>query len=140
MSKIFTPLAVEKEIAREIAGTLGRIGRELGKCHGKAWRMMALWENCSADAAARKERLGKILHQAMDEAERYRYFLVVQREAMGLRDHTEVARRYPLPKIEGRAPAAGDPASPRLAFPGVFSRGRRRAFSGGMTGTAGGKC
>lgn len=131
MSKKFTPLAVEKEITKEIAGTLGRIGRELGKRHGKAWRMMALWERCPAGAAARKERLGKMLHRAMDEAERYCYFLVVQREAMGLRDHTEVARRYPLPKVEGRMPAAGDPASPRLAFPGVFSRGRRRGSSGG---------
>ncbi len=140
MSKKFTPLAVEKEIAEEIAGTLGRIGRELTKFHQRAWRAMERWERCPAAAAARKARLEQVLHQAMDDAEKYRYYLIVQREAMGLRDHTEVGRKYPLPKIEGRTPAAGDPASPRLAFPGVFSRGRRRRTSGETNGTAGGRC
>ncbi|MEE9240324.1 MAG: hypothetical protein V3U53_03940 [bacterium] len=139
MAKKFTQLAVEKEIAGEIASTLGRIGRELTKFHQKAWRAMERWEGCPAGASALKKRLERALLQAMDEAEEFRYYLIVQREAMGLRDHTEVARKYPLPKIEGRKPAAGDPTSPRLAFPGVFLRGRRRRSFGESSGTAGGR-
>lgn len=130
MSKGFKPLAVEKDIAEEMANTLGRIGRELGRCHEWAWRALEEWKRCPVDAPASKERLKEALHLALDEAEKYRYYLIVQREAMGMRNHAEVAKKYPLPIIEGRKPAAGDPTSPRLAFPGVFLRGRRRRPSG----------
>lgn len=140
MTKKFTPLAVEKEIAEEIAGTLGRIGRELAKFHRRAWRAFERWEACPLSTVERKARLEAALQQAMDDAEKYRYYLIVQREAMGLRDQTEVGRKFPLPKLEGRKPAAGDPSSPRLAFPGAFLRGLRRNSSGGKNGTAGGKC
>lgn len=130
MSGKFKPLAVEREIAEEMASTLGRIGSEFSKRHKRAWAAMRAWENGQEYSDEIRERLKCTLHRAMDEAERYRYFLIVQREAMGLRNHTEVNRKYPLPKVPGRPPAAGDPTSPRLSWPGGFSRGWRRKFSG----------
>ena len=124
MPENFGALPVE----REIAGTLGRIGRELRSRHQKAWKALAVWEECPGSAG--KKRLEKALSAAMDEAERARYHLIVQREAMGLRDQREVEKKYPLPKMPGRLPAAGDPASPCLFFFGGFLRGRRRRTSG----------
>lgn len=130
MSKKFKPLAVEREIAEEMASTLGRIGSEFSKRHQRVWAAWRAWEKGGEFGEKIRERLERALHQAMDEAERYRYFLIVQREAMGLRNHAEVNRKYPLPRVPGRPPAAGDPTSPRLAWPGGFSRGWRRKFSG----------
>ncbi len=130
MSKKFKPLAVEREIAEEMASTLGRIGSEFSKRHQRAWNAWRAWEERQDPGDKTRERLERSLHQAMDEAERYRYFLIVQREAMGLRNHAEVNLKYPLPRVPGRPPAAGDPSSPRLAWPGGFSRGWRRKFSG----------
>lgn len=130
MPKNFGALPVEREIAEEIAGTLGRIGRELRSRRLKAWKALAAWEGCPGSAPARKRRLEKALSAAMDEAERARYHLIVQREAMGLRDQREVEKKFPLPKMPGRLPAAGDPASPCLFFFGGFLRGRRRRTSG----------
>lgn len=130
MSKKFKPLAVEREIAEEMASTLGRIGSEFSKRHQRAWVAWRAWEKGGELGDKIRERRESALHHAMDEAERYRYFLIVQREAMGLRNHAEVNRKYPLPRVPGRPPAAGDPTSPRLAWPGGFSRGWRRKFSG----------
>ena len=130
MSKKFKPLAVEREIAEEMASTLGRIGSEFSKRHQRAWAAWRAWEKGGELGEKIRERRESALHHAMDEAERYRYFLIVQREAMGLRNHSEVNRKYPLPRVPGRPPAAGDPTSPRLAWPGGFSRGWRRKFSG----------
>lgn len=130
MSKKFKPLAVEREIAEEMASTLGRIGSEFSKRHQRVWAAWHAWEKGRERSDKIRERLERALHGAMDEAERYRYFLIVQREAMGLRNHAEVNRKYPLPRVPGRPPAAGDPSSPRLAWPGGFSRGWRRKTSG----------
>ncbi|MYA97817.1 MAG: hypothetical protein F4X91_15570 [Nitrospinae bacterium] len=130
MSKKFKPLAVEREIVEEMASTLGRIGSEFSKRHQRAWAAWRAWEKGGEFGEKIRQRLERALHHAMDEAERYRYFLIVQREAMGLRNHAEVNRKYPLPRVPGRPPGAGDPTSPRLAWPGGFSRGWRRKFSG----------
>ncbi len=130
MSGKFKPLAVEREIAEEMASTLGRIGSEFSKRHQRAWAAWRAWEKAGELGDKIRERRESALHHAMDDAERYRYFLIVQREAMGLRNHAEVNRKYPLPRVPGRPPAAGDPTSPRLAWPGGFSRGWRRKFSG----------
>lgn len=130
MAPKFRPLAVEREIAEEKASTLGRVGSAFSARHQKAWEAWRAWEMSREAGGECGERLARALARAMDEAELYRYFLIVQREAMGLRDHAEVGRKYPLPRVPGRPPAAGDPASPRLAWPGGFSRGWRRRFSG----------
>ena len=129
MAQGFKPLMVEREIAEEMANTLGRIGQEFVKRWKKAVRALEVYGNCPEEARDKVLR-ERNLHAALDEAERYRYFLIVQREALGLRNHAEVERRYPLPKVPGRPPAAGDPSSPRLAWPGAFSRGRRKKSAG----------
>lgn len=128
MANNFGELPVEREIAEEIANTLGRIGRKLKSSHREAWKALAAWEGCPG--SARKNRLEKALSAAMDEAERARYRLIVQREAMGLCDHREVKKKFPLPKMPERLPAAGDPASPFSFSFGGFLRGRRRKISG----------
>jgi hypothetical protein len=128
MANKFGELPVEREIAEEIANTLGRVGRRLKSRHREAWKALAALEGCPE--SARKKRLEKALSAAMDEAERARYHLIVQREAMGLRDHREVEKKFPLPKMPGRLPAAGDPASLSLFSFGGFLRGRRRKISG----------
>ena len=128
MENNFSELPVEREIAEEIANTLGRVGRKLKSRHREAWKALGAWEGCPE--SARKKRLEKALSAAMDEAERARYHLIVQREAMGLRDHREVEKKFPLPKMPGRLPAAGDPASPSSFSFGGFLRGRRRKISG----------
>lgn len=125
----FEKLPVERDIAEEMANTLGRVGRNFSIRLREAWSAMEAWENCPASEGGRKEAFGEALHRAMDQAEKARYHLIVQREAMGLREHTEVARKFPLPVIAGRPPAAGDPTIPRLAFAGGFLRARRRKTS-----------
>jgi len=131
----FPQLKVERDIAEEMANTLGRIGREFARRREEAWRAFQALGACPAGAGERRAALERDLQAALDHAERYRYFLIVQREAMGLRDHAEVARKFPLPEIPGRTPAPGDPASPRVAWPGGFSRALRRKSAGGWTGT-----
>ncbi|MBT3350697.1 MAG: hypothetical protein HOC91_03675 [Nitrospinaceae bacterium] len=125
----FEKLRVENDIAEEMANTLGRVGRRFPIRLREAWSAMAAWENCPGSEGGRKEALEEVLHRAMDQAEKARYHLIVQREAMGLREHTEVARKFPMPVIAGRPPAAGDPTIPRLSFAGGFLRARRRKTS-----------
>ena len=126
----FPQLQAERDIAEEMANTLGRIGREFARHREAAWAALEAWQGCPPEAAERRAALERSLKAALDAAEHYRYFLIVQREAMGMPDHAELARRSPLPEVPGRAPAPGDPASPRLAWPGAFSRGLRRKSAG----------
>lgn len=130
MARKFKPLAVERDIAEEMASSLGRIGSEFSRRREKAWIAWRAWEKGRGPGCENRERLESALRHAMDEAERWRYFLIVQREAMGLRNHAQVSRKYPLPQVPGRPPAAGEPSSPRLAWPGGSSQGWRRKFSG----------
>lgn len=87
-------LPVEVEILKEKASALGRVGERLD---GSLARL--------ADLAARIAEAGPDARAALvDEyraerarARELRYYLVVQREAMGLRRHADVDRAYPLP-------------------------------------------
>ncbi len=125
----FEQLPVEREIAEEMANSLGRIGRRFAGYHREAWRAMEVWEGCPEGALNHKRHLEEALHRALDLAEKTRYHLIIQREAIGLREHSEVARKFLLPKLNGRPPAAGDPAIPRLSFAGGFLRARRMKIS-----------
>ena len=132
MSKNFKPLAVEREIAEEMASTLGRIGSEFSKRHQRAWAAWRAWEKGQEFGDNIRERLERALHGAMDEAERYRYF--PHRAKRGDGDFETMRRwnrKYPLASRAGQAARGGaTPTSPRLAWPGGFSRGWRRKFSG----------
>jgi hypothetical protein len=81
---------VEAELNKERAATLGRAARKI------------------EDAVRRCERLGRAVdaghagalaeyREARGEAERAVWQFCVQREAVGLTDHTRVRQQYPLP-------------------------------------------
>lgn len=78
--------ATNAEIASEKAASLGRAGRRLENAL-QAWRDSAPSDEAEA---LRLERL--------EEAAEALYFYVVQREAIGLLDSTEVIREYAVPR------------------------------------------
>ncbi len=73
MDRKFKPLAVEREIAEEMASSLGRIGSEFSKRQGRAWSAWRAWERGRGLGDERGKRLRSALQSAMDEAERYRF-------------------------------------------------------------------
>lgn len=85
--------SIEKELASERASALRRIATTL---EGLLSRLAAL-EAELVSAADRAPRLAA--HEALRrEAERYLWYLVVQREAIGLRRHDEVYEVYKVPR------------------------------------------
>ena len=74
---------VEKELQRERATSLGRAGAQLEQALA-AWR----------DAQAKGDDAGEL----RKEAQKRLWYLVVQREALGLRRHRELYELYAIPK------------------------------------------
>lgn len=87
-------LPVEVEILKEKAGALGRVGERLD---GSLARLAELQARIAR--AGRDERAALIAAYRAERARavELRYYLVVQREALGLRRHAHVDRAYPLP-------------------------------------------
>jgi len=83
---------IQRELIEEMASSLGRVAEKL---EGFLARCAAL---AAADAADYEE--------ARRQAELHLWYLVVQREAIGFRDHSRVYAMYPLPPRR-RAPDAG---------------------------------
>ena len=92
------PLAVEIEIEKEKAEALGRTGRKLESCVQKIREIEAGWRG-SPDSLKRQ----KAYRLAVKRAYRYKYDLIVQREAVGLTAHQDVERLYALPELESIA-------------------------------------
>ena len=88
------PLAVEIEIEKEKAEALGRTGRKLESCVQKVREIETGWRG-SPDSLKRQ----KAYRLAVKRAHRYKYDLIVQREAVGLTAHQDVERLYALPKL-----------------------------------------
>lgn len=87
-------LPVEVEILKEKAGALGRVGERLD---GSLARLADLASRIAeADPDDRAGLVGEYRAERA-RARQLRYYLVVQREAMGLRRHADVDRVYPLP-------------------------------------------
>ena len=84
----------ELEILREKAAVLGRIAGLLESQIAELWRLSA---RVAAARGAEREALREELARLRRDAERQRWYLVVQREAIGLPDHGEVERQFPLP-------------------------------------------
>jgi len=86
---------IRAEIAREKAAALGRAGERLEQAlavvAGLARRLAA-----SRDAAARARLLGEY-DDARARALHARLALVIQREAVGLRQHRAVDQQFPEP-------------------------------------------
>ena len=86
--------ALQLEIRGEMAASLGRTAErleqrlaELGVIRG---------EILGLEGAERVRRVAAY-HRLLEEAQEYRWYLMVQREAMGLHHHDALLRLYPLP-------------------------------------------
>ncbi len=97
-------LGVAGEIARERAAALGRIA---GVLESLLESLAALAERARDAPAGERATIAREHAAVREQAERYRWFLVVQREANGLHDRGEVDRLYPIPPQLERAERAG---------------------------------
>jgi uncharacterized protein DUF6665 len=77
---------LEGEILAEKASALGRIARHLERCIAALER----------EPSPERRRLLRA------EAKRYYWYLVVQREALGFRNHRDLELFYPIPREDGR--------------------------------------
>lgn len=89
-----TLAAVEAEIREEMAASLGRVGQRLEACIEELGRLAT--EAAAADVPSRTALVARY-NELRAEAEEHLFALVVQREAMGLRNHTGLERTYPIP-------------------------------------------
>jgi hypothetical protein len=80
---------LEKELQRERATSLGRAGAQLEQA-------MAAWRNAHANGEA--EAKGADPAELRKEAQKRLWYLIVQREALGLRRHRELYDLYAIPK------------------------------------------
>jgi len=85
---------LQKEIAGEKAAALGRAGERLEAALQRAALARALDD--AGDAVSR-ERLGQEYDAACRQAEQARLMLLIQREAVGLRQHRVVDQQFPAP-------------------------------------------
>jgi hypothetical protein len=85
---------IEHEIRGEKASSLGRMGEELERALDE---LRLLGE--AVAAAAPDERAARVaaFNAARARAEEAYYWLCVQREAMGVRNHDMLAAIYPIP-------------------------------------------
>ena len=94
MSKVSQPLAIEVEIRKEKASALRRVAEKL---ESQLLELASLSERVARAKPVERERLIAAHRLLRAEAEKQRWYLVVQREAMGLTRHDDVDRLYPLP-------------------------------------------
>jgi hypothetical protein len=85
----------EKEIVAENAATLGRAGERLEA----ALRLAAALHDALREAPAgdARERAREVYRQARRRALEARRILIIQREAIGLRNHRLVDQQFPEP-------------------------------------------
>lgn len=88
--------SIEAEARQERASALGRVGRILEAHLDEAHALKARWERAPQSA---RPALEAAFAQEVELAKKYRWYLEVQREAMGLRQHQEVERQYPIPQL-----------------------------------------
>jgi len=88
------PLAVEIEIRAEKARALGRTARAFGQ---ELARLRAFEGHLSTLPLRERLKLAPELHALRKSAARRLWFLVVHREALGLRRHDDVYEVYGVP-------------------------------------------
>jgi hypothetical protein len=89
----------EKEIIAEKAATLGRAGERHEAALGLVAELPRAFEH-AVDAATREWALARY-RQARSRALDARHTLIIQREAIGLRNHRIVDRQFPEPPVLG---------------------------------------
>jgi hypothetical protein len=90
--------SVEREIASEIAFSLGRAGSKLQNAIERARATLAEVEALGVGTAERQALLARYRAER-GLAEKYLEYLLIQREALGFRRHAEVHRSYVIPPI-----------------------------------------
>jgi hypothetical protein len=88
------PLAIEVAIQKEKVGALNAVAYKL---EGLLAQLAAIEASARVAGAPKRWELVKEHARLRAEAERQRWYMVVQREAMGLAHHDDVERIYPLP-------------------------------------------
>lgn len=88
--------ALEREIASEIAYSLGKAAKKLEASIARALAAQSALDAADLDAAAR-QRLVARFNEERALAERHLRDLMIQREALGIRRHAELLKLYPLP-------------------------------------------
>lgn len=89
--------ATERELREEMASALGRMGNLIEEQLAGLLQLAALIETLPPDSPLRADHLAK--HEAMrQKAELYLWYLTVQREALGLTDHTPLTTHYKIPR------------------------------------------
>ena len=87
--------AVQDELNEERAAALGRTGRRIEAALARCVRLAAELE--AEHCAERRQALTDEYRAACDDCQRWRWTLCVQREALGLNEHSWVDRVYPTP-------------------------------------------
>jgi len=88
--------ALEREIASEIAYSLGRAGSKLEAAVQQAQRTLLLLESAALEADERRALVARF-NEERALAERRLRDLVIQREALGFRRHSDLSKFYPIP-------------------------------------------
>jgi hypothetical protein len=86
---------IKEEIAREKAAALGRAGERLEAALATLHAIAGAWR--AADEPRERERLAQDYDVAWRAADAARMALLVQREAVGLRDERVVDQQFPRP-------------------------------------------
>ena len=86
---------IKEEIVREKAAALGRAGERLEAALAEVAAIARAWR--TAPEAAARERLGLDYERAWRAADAARLALLIQREAVGLRDQRVVDQQFPRP-------------------------------------------
>ena len=87
---------LRSEIAEEIAHSLGRVARKLeGQLH--ALELLLARRDSEHFTHSEMAQLQEAFDVERKRAEQSRYFLQVQREALGMHRPEELERRYPIP-------------------------------------------
>jgi CRP-like cAMP-binding protein len=86
-----------KELQEERAAALARISRRLERLLEQLRTTREQMAHCSGEDRARAIAAYRELHT---EAVKYRWYLEVQREAIGLRQHRHLDEFYPIPPLE----------------------------------------
>lgn len=89
------PLPFEVMLLKERASALGHAGSELEKALDKLRAFEAELDKLSGEAKAKRASEHKALRA---QAEKRLWYLLIQREAMGIRRHEEVFATYRVPE------------------------------------------
>ena len=85
---------LQRELGRERAGALGRIGRTLEALLARLAELRGQWQTAGQE---QRRAIARDYAGCRAEARQYRWYLEVQREAVGLRHHHDLDRAYPIP-------------------------------------------